>query len=374
MSDLQSEADGAGNDTLGVVKGLTGPCLRLGMLGLIWALVLGVSAVEAMEWRALPPIPDQEGFAAPFAGVHDGRLIVAGGANFPNGKPWQGGAKVWYDQVLVLDEPGAAWRAVGKLPRPLAYGVSISTAEGLIGIGGSDASRHYAEVFRLSLDGQAVRVERLPELPRACANMSGALVGRTIYVAGGTEAPDAQRAMQAAWMLNLDEVSAGWKEVGPWPGSARMLAAAGALDGAFYLVGGAGLRVGADGKTERVWLKDGYRFKPGQGWQRLADAPQVSVAAAGPMPAVGNEALWLIGGDDGSQVNTAPDDHQGFPRDVWAYQAASDAWRKIGEIPLGLVTTSAVIWGGQVVVTGGEKKPGTRSTEVWSTPLPFSAR
>jgi N-acetylneuraminic acid mutarotase len=325
-----------------------------------------------MEWTALAPIPDPEGFAAPFAGVQEGRLLVAGGANFPKGKPWEGGAKVWYDQVFVLDEPGGAWRVVGNLPRPLAYGVSISTAEGLIGIGGSDASQHYAGVFRLRLGGQGVQFERLPELPQACANLSGALVGRTIYVAGGIESPDAQRALHTVWALNLDEVSVGWKTVEPWPGGERMLATAGALDGAFYLVGGAGLRVVRDGKTERVWLKDGYRFKPGRGWQRLADAPQVSVAAAGPMPAVGNEALWLMGGDDGEQVNTAPDDHKGFPRDVWSYQAASDAWRKIGEMPLGLVTTSAVIWRDRVVVTGGEKKPGTRSTEVWSTPLNFS--
>ncbi len=37
----------------------------------------------AQEWRPLSPLPDKEGFAAPFAGVSHGSLVVAGGANFP---------------------------------------------------------------------------------------------------------------------------------------------------------------------------------------------------------------------------------------------------------------------------------------------------
>ena len=45
---------------------------------------LGAFEVPAAEWQALPPIPDQEGFAFPFAGVHDGKLIVAGGLDENN--------------------------------------------------------------------------------------------------------------------------------------------------------------------------------------------------------------------------------------------------------------------------------------------------
>jgi len=340
-------------------------CSWLGHL----VLTFVVSSAMALEWVPLPPIPDQEGFASPFAGTHGEHLIVAGGANFPDAKPWEGGTKVWYDQVFVLDRAEGDWRVVGQLPKPLAYGVSISTPEGLICIGGSDTTQHHAGVFRLRITDDGVSFESLPDLPQPCANMSGALLGRSIFVAGGIASPEAVSALHTVWTLDLDELSAGWRVIEPWPGKERMLAAAGALDGAFYLVGGAALSRGADGKTERVWLKDGYRFVPEQGWQKIADAPQVSVAAPGPMPAVGDRELWLIGGDDGAQVNTAPDDHKGFPREVWSYQVADKVWRKAGDIPLGLVTTSAVIWQGRVVVPGGEKKPGTRSTEVWSTPL-----
>src|SRR5690349_15686014 len=83
-------------------------------------------ADERLKWSKLPQIPDPEGFAAPFAGIHNGALIVAGGANFPDKKPWEGGTKVWYDPVFALEKPEAAWKRIGKLPRPLAYGMAVS--------------------------------------------------------------------------------------------------------------------------------------------------------------------------------------------------------------------------------------------------------
>ena len=58
-----------------------------------------------LKWESLPPIPDPNGFASPFAGVSYGALIVAGGSNFPDKKPWEGGTKVWYDSVFALDKP-----------------------------------------------------------------------------------------------------------------------------------------------------------------------------------------------------------------------------------------------------------------------------
>ena len=85
-----------------------------------------------LAWSQLPALPDHEGFAAPFAGVSGGALIVAGGANFPGKKPWEGGTKVWYDKVFVLERNTNQWRVAGRLPRPLGYGVSVTTSNGVI--------------------------------------------------------------------------------------------------------------------------------------------------------------------------------------------------------------------------------------------------
>jgi hypothetical protein len=145
-----------------------------------------------LNWSRLPPLPDKEGFAGMFAGVTDGALIAAGGTNFPRAPIWEGGKKVWYDSIFVLDKPNGQWRtAKEKLPRPLAYGVSATWKGAVICAGGGDSERHYADVFILRLVNGRIQIESLPPLPRPCAGMCGSLLGSQLYIAGGTERPNA---------------------------------------------------------------------------------------------------------------------------------------------------------------------------------------
>ena len=114
-----------------------------------------------------------------------------------------------------------------------------------------------------------------------------------------------------------------------------------------------------------LFRSDAYRYTPGKGWTRLADLPRVAVAAPSPAAEVGGKLL-VIGGDDGAQVSVAPTDHKGFTREVLAYDPATDKWRRGGEAPFSLVTTTLAQWGGRIVVTGGEQRPGVRSPSVWA--------
>lgn len=337
---------------------------------LLWAAIRSIaSPPPPLSWQALAPIPDPEGFAFPFAGVANGRLIVAGGANFPDKRPWEGGTKVWYDQVWCLDHPEGNWRQIGRLPKPLGYGVSLTVSEGVLCLGGSDAAGHYDTCFLLRVDAQGrPQTDPLPSLPRPCAQFCGALIGRVVFVAGGLEKPDAVEALRTFWTLDLDHLDRGWQSLPPWPGEGRLLATAGTLDGRVYLVGGAALKPDLDGKAQRVWLRDAWRYTPGQGWEALADLPGAAVAAPTPMPLHAGRLL-LLGGDDGAQIHLPPEQHQGFSKVILAYDPASHAWLPGGTLPLGLVTTPSVVWRDHLILPGGEKKPGFRSTEVWALPI-----
>lgn len=331
------------------------------------------SAAESsalLNWKQLPALPDAEGFAGSFGGVHNGALIVGGGANFPGKRPWEGGTKIWYDTLFVMEKSGGAWKTGFKLPRPLGYGVSITHESGIICIGGSDAKQHHTDVFSLSWSDGKIQTKTLPCLPKPCANMCGALAGNTIYVAGGLEKPDSTNCLKTFWSLDLSKPNAQWQELEPWPGAERMLAAAGTHENDFFLFGGTALKKNADGKVVREWLTDAYRFTPGKGWKRLAGLPRPCVAAPSPLAPSAKARLLLFGGDDGAQVNTQPTEHKGFPRGILMYDTIANIWLKAGEVPFSLVTTPCVSWNGAIVIPGGEARPGIRSTEVWAGKLP----
>lgn len=323
---------------------------------------------EELSWTKLAPLPDAHGFAGAFGGAHSGVLIVAGGANFPERKPWEGDPKVWHDTIFLLDHPASRWRQVGRLIRPLGYGVSAQTADGIVCAGGSDARSHYADVFLLRLTNRVPAFTPLPSLPRPCANASGAVLAGKIYLAGGLETPGSAKAMKSFWVLDRLDRDAQWRELEPWPGPERILATVGVAGGSFYLFGGAALAPGTNGIPLRRWLKDAYQFTPGLGWKRLPDLPRVAVAA--PSPAPSNEgALWVLGGDDGSQTQTPPNEHRGFRRDILAFDPMSGGWTTAGETPFALVTTPVIQWNGRLIIPGGETRPRIRSTEVWSAVL-----
>lgn len=329
------------------------------------SLVMLPALVSAADWSPLPSLPDKEGFAGAFAGVAGGALLVAGGTNFPDKMPWEGGTKTWYDQVHVLTEPEGTWTVMGKLPKPNGYGVSLSTGDSLLIIGGGDAAVHFTDVWKLKLEGREVSAEALPPLPKPCAFMAGAESGGVVYVAGGIEHPTDTSAMSTFWSLNLAEAGKGWKELPPCPGPARILASMAAVDGGIYLFSGAALKPGSDGKPAREWLKDAWRYTATDNWKQLADMPHVSVAAPSPLP-VRDDQLLLVGGDDGLNVNFEPKEkHPGFPRRLMAYDPKTDRWTESGVLPFSLVTTPAVEWRGKIVIPGGEARPGKRSPEVW---------
>lgn len=337
----------------------------LGLAGFACAQTSPVMS-KSLAWKQLPSLPDREGFAGSYAGVSRDALLVAGGANFPDKRPWEGGTKIWYDRVFVLEAGATDWRDGGRLPAAGGYGVSVNIPDGMVLIGGGDVRRNFDEVWLAKWDGKAATFTAWPRLPKPLAMAAGALVGRVIYVAGGLDRPDATQAQTAFFALDLDQPAAGWRTLPTWPGPERMLATAGSAGGAFYLFSGAKLVSDAKGATSREWLRDAYRYIPAAGWKRLADLPRVSVAAPSPAAQVDGKLL-VIGGDDGAQVKVAPTAHTGFPRSILSYDTTGDAWTTTGEVPFSLVTTTLTTWRGEIVVPGGEAKPGVRSPHVWST-------
>lgn len=402
------------------------------LTSLLAAMALGACAradVTALSWAQLPPLPPsagqvrQPGVAGPFAGVHGDALIVAGGANFPDKLPWDGGAKAWWDDVWVLEklsteEPRWVAEAALKLPRRIGYGISVDTPDGVVCAGGHDAERCYADVFLLSWDANARTLRRaeLPPMPEPLTFMAGALVDQTLYVAGGQTTMKGATPTTVFWALDLAQrgrPSFAWQVLPSWPGPARVLAVAAAQRGPkgmeFFLFSG---RTPEAGKPTKL-LADAYAFDPaGKKWRVLppvGDGMRGGLSVmAGTAAAVGEHEILLLGGDRGelfleleahdlavaelrNQLGAGGvavtdrrraeieneitarlavkrkiyDSHPGFARDVLAFDTLKETWRVAGRSPVApQVTTLAVKHGDAILIPSGEIKPGIRTPDV----------
>lgn len=325
-------------------------------------------AAGGLAWRGLPGLPEVRGVAGAFAGVSNGVLLVAGGANFPQGAPWEGGSKCWHDRVWVLEDPAGAWRDAGRLPRPLAYGVAVTTGRGVLCIGGSDVERHHADCFLLRWEGGRLVTEALPALPRPLAEMAGARLGDTVLLAGGSEVPGGTSASNRLLALDLNRPGQGWSEREPLPGPGRILPVAAVADGALFIISGAALASDDAGRPVRTYLRDAWRYAPGAGWRAVAGPPRAAVGAPSPAPVAGGGQLLVIGGDDGSLAAFEPKSrHPGFSREVLAYDPGADRWGAVAALPDPFhapVTTATAAWRSRTIIPSGEIRPAVRTPQV----------
>lgn len=312
----------------------------------------------------LPSLPDTPGVATPFAGIVDGDLIVAGGANFPDAPPWKGGRKVWHDSIYRLH--GQNWEVTGRLQRPLAYGVSIQTPKGLLCVGGSDAERHYADAFWLAAESDRICQKAIPSLPMPVANACGAMVGDTVIVAGGTARPDATAALNHVFAANLREQPIRWRSLPGIPGAGRILSVAAGTSEDFYLFSGASLERGMDGQAKRTYLRECLRFNlRSEQWTQLPDMPVATVAAPSPAAVIDTNRIVILGGDDGSAVGfQPPEEHPGFRSQALILNTRSLTWSE-ADLPVSRVTVPLVHDGKRYIIPSGEMKPGVRSPAVF---------
>lgn len=302
------------------------------------------------------------GVAGAFGGfLPDGRLAIAGGANFPEGYPWTGAKKVWYRTLYLLDTLTNQWEIVEDfLDRPLGYGFSIQTESGVMAIGGSNADGASADVVLMTIrEGKpAVDSTAYPSLPYQLSNMAGARVGNRVYLAGGVIGSEVDEASSSFLMLDLDDLAAGWQKLEPWPGPRLGFSVAAALDGRFYLFSGRDF-----GPDRELEMKDrGYCYDPATGkWSEIDNQfPYM----AGTAVSVADRVLFIGGVEE---LIPGSLDHPGFSRKVRAYDPKTNRVDSVATSPYPIaVTTTAAINADSsaVFLCSGEVSPGIRTPHI----------
>lgn len=321
-------------------------------------------AAQPVQQQSLPTLPDVQGWAGMYAGVAGGQLLAAGGAQFPGKKPWEGGAKEWTDRVFHLAEPTGQWQQLGRLPRPLGYGGSVTLPAGLLCLGGSDAAGHYADCFLLQITaGNKLSTEPWPALPVKLANHAAVLMGQQVYVLGGSEEPGSLAASAKMWRLSLTDEPRGWQPLPACPGRGRIYPAVAVVGERLFVFGGIALQAGAGGKPQRDYLQDAWSYSEKEGWLPLPALPRALAAGPCPAPVLQGRVL-LAGGDDGSRVDYLPkEQHPGFGPAAWWYLPELGKYEELALQPV-CVTCPTVRWRDYTVRVSGELRPAVRTPTV----------
>ncbi|MGJ8696911.1 MAG: sodium:solute symporter family transporter [Verrucomicrobiaceae bacterium] len=354
----------------------------------VWLLAIP-TLWATLEWERLPDLPDREGFAGVYSGVvkegDEDFLVVAGGANFPKGRPWEGGAKIYYDDVFVLPlKEGGEWRkAEVKLPVKMGYGMSVNLEDGSFWfMGGKNDAGVSSSSWSVEMTEGKIVFSKVMSLPEPMAEGVAAMVDGHLLVGAGT---DGKVTLKKLYRLQQYPAAASeWKPLG-WPDGARgrMYPVAGVRGGKFYLFGGRDFADSEEEEEGRIfgmdWLSDCWELEAASGtWKRLADLPESRSAAPSMAVPVGASSLLMLGGVTvdflKEQIAARPElngqgmDHPGFPGSVLSYNTVTDRWADAGSFPmegaLAPVTTPVVFWNGKVILPTGEIKPGVRSPQV----------
>lgn len=360
--------------------------------------------VLTLSWKKIASVPDVDdaktslGLAGAINGVDNDVLIVAGGSNFPDKLPWEGGKKAYYDRIFVLEKKGNkyCWNKKVKsvLPEPVAYCGNTSTLSGIVCVGGENQNGISDKCFLLNWnkDENAVVVKSLPGLPFALTNVAVTNMDDVVYAVGGDEQNNSSRAF---FRLDLKDKNLHWERLADFPiplANATAVAQNSKSGRKIFVIGGRSKT--SSGISNLHHTTFAFDLKK-QEWEKCADISDgkiiTNLSAASGVPLDQNKIL-ITGFDNGkifhrietmiakiAQAKTPEEKqrltgeknnlsiyHKGFDKGLLLYDSNSDAWTKIGELPFPThVTTTDVRWGDEIIISNGEIKPGVRTPDVW---------
>ncbi|MCC6424962.1 MAG: hypothetical protein IT447_15925 [Phycisphaerales bacterium] len=361
------------------------------------AMVLAISTVSkaqpstapsnkiAISWSCGPDLP--QGFQDSTAGILDGYLLTVGG--FCQGQKDVPGKLDKYPRGflkkawgLKLDDPAGKWETLPDFP-----GAARQELFGVVAPGGFycwggfsyENPLTYKDGYRLSITNGQWQWEKLPDLPWPICSAGIVSIGSKIYVVGGSQYDgngfytqagplgDVERVGSRLMVLDTADLSAGWQQLPPCPGTPRWSFSTTAVDGNIYVIGGGSGNDNSTGSYCSIvdnWVYDTAKNE----WTRLADLPVSSGNfSAGPV-VFDCRYILLIGGyqypkvlnPDGS-VRVAyghaskhyPTPHEYFS-DVFVYDIKSGEFGASTPLPLNNNRAAAVVEKGRLYIIGGE--------------------
>lgn len=355
-----------------------------------------------IQWENIASLQNSDGsislgFAGAINALDDDALIIAGGANFPDKMPWEGGKKYYSDAIHILQKTGDKYewnkKTNTKLPTPIAYCGNTSTPKGIVYAGGENDNGLSKKVFLLNFSSQTnqVNFQELPELPHALTNIFLTSIGNKIYAAGGDGPIYSSKEFLS---LDLHKLENGWIKLADLPialANSVLVVQDGPVGQNIYAIGGRSKDPSGISKLNNTLLIYNLKSNSWTYGAPISDGENLINFSAGTATALSKRFLLISGGDNGlifnkietylSQIAQAKStkekgalivkkndlviNHKGFDRRLLVYDTLANIWFQIGELPFPAhVTSTATKWGENIILSSGEIQPGIRTPHI----------
>ncbi|ETN96276.1 hypothetical protein P278_07870 [Zhouia amylolytica AD3] len=371
-------------------------CLLICILSISFTFGQGAKKLQVEELQGFSKLKTKHsslGYAGMLGGVYNDIYIAAGGANFPDGMPWEGGDKKWYDHIYYYKDQQWNLSKV-KLPVPLAYAGCVSTEKGVVCIGGDNSKGIVNQVLILKYNNvlEEITVEEIQQLPEPLAYATAVHVEGYIYLIGGKNPSGSTNSF---YRID-DRLEGEWEKLKDFPGPPRAVHSAVVQESSFskkiYVIGGRNERKGKKSKGLSSFLS--YDLKD-EVWKEEGDVvidgdKKVLMGAAA--EAKGSMHVLVYGGSDerlfdqleqlyldeiAADQDTVKLDlsnrrkeilrnHPGFQKEILAFNTITGKWFIYDSLQVQIpVTALSFKMNDDFMIVSGEVAPGVRTPKVY---------
>jgi len=304
------------------------PELGMLMVLIFMILMLSANAMAQTNWTEVAPsnLPRIESHCA----MVGDKMYVIGGFITASWKI--------SNTVEVYDPKTNIWSYAAAMPATLTHRAVAVNGNEVWLIGGFSGGTPKVAQAVVHIYNTSTNVwRRGPNLPFARASQGAARIGRKIHVVGGL-LPDRQTDTNEHFVLDLDNVAAGWKVSTPMPQAKNHFGTA-AVAGKLYAIGG---QSGHDGA--KVDFKTVFRYDPMlDKWESVADLPKPH-GHFEPGTSVVDGKILIAGGTAWSA---------GISNEVNTYDPKTNVWTVHPILSQKLLACNARVMGGQLIVANG---------------------
>lgn len=313
------------------------------------------SALAEGEWKQLPDMPGVRWESGTV--VLDDKLFVFGGAHL------EGRTDARAD---VYDPKTNTWRRLSDMPGPISHMNTVLDGRTVWYAGGQKNNEAVPldEVWRYDVDTDTFTAG--PDLPEPRCAGSLARVGGALFFIGGGK-PGRNYDGDNNWVLDLDDVSAGWSNAAPMP-DPRMHHSTIVHEGKIYIIGGQYGHFGPLAKAGQTARVDIYDPETDE-WSRGPDLPKTNCQSQSSTLISGGRII-VVGGQiyDPDKEVVRGEERYYAGADIWALEEGE--WRSVGDLPEPRIDAVAGVIDGKLYVAGGSFDGNEPLPEMWVCEAP----